>query len=297
MTSQPLPITILGAGRIGTALAKALHKAGHPTTVWNRSSPRLATLGDGIRAEPDLVRAVTGASLVVIAASTYAAAGELLARDAVVDALGATPIVPFPSGTPREARELGAWAHARGIPIVDGAVMVTPDLIGTERCVVLYAGAPAAFESTAELRLALGGRALRVGDDLGAAKALDAALIANLWGGMFAAVQGAALCDAERVDLTLYRTLLTNLQPVTQRAVVGLLDHVSRRSYASTVTTSASLRVHELGVAHLIAACEDRGLHADLPRAWAAMMERTSAAGHQEDELAAIFPVIRGQNA
>lgn len=294
MTYLPSPVTIIGAGRIGAALAKTLHRAGHPTTVWNRSPERLATLEDGIRTEPDLVRAIGSASFVVIALSTYAAARELLTVDGVAGTLATRLVVQLTSGTPRDARELGEWAHKRGIQIVDGAIMVTPDLIGTERCLVLYAGGRAAFESSAGLRLALGGRAIHVSEDLGAAAALDAALIANLWGGVFAAMQGAALCDAEHIDLELYVTLLAALQPVTQRAVARLLDHVSRRAYAATTTTAASLRVHRLGVAHLIAACEERGVNAQLPRAWAAMMEPTSTAGHDEDELAAIFPVIRG---
>lgn len=297
MTVLPPPVTIIGAGRIGAALAKALHRASHPTTVWNRSPARLETIGDGIRTEPDLLRAIASASFVVIAVSSYTASRELLAVAGVANALATRQVFQLTSGTPRDARELGAWAHLHGIEIVDGAIMVTPDLIGTERCVVLYAGDRAAFDNGAALRRALGGQAIYVSEDLGSACALDAALIANLWGGLFAAMQGAALCDAENVALDLYITLLAALQPVTQRAVSRLLDHVSRRSYAATDSTAASLRVHQLGVAHLIAACEERGVHAQLPRAWAAMMEPSRAAGHQEDELAAIFPVIRGPNA
>jgi len=33
------PITLLGLGDMGTALARAWLAAGHPLTVWNRSSP------------------------------------------------------------------------------------------------------------------------------------------------------------------------------------------------------------------------------------------------------------------
>jgi 3-hydroxyisobutyrate dehydrogenase-like beta-hydroxyacid dehydrogenase len=148
MTAILPPITVLGAGRIGTALAKTLHRAGHPTTVWNRSPERLAGFDAGIRSEPDLLRALGGAAVVVIAVSTYSAARELLAADGVADALATSVVVQLTSGTPHDARDLGAWAHARGITVVDGAIMVTPDLIGTERCVVLYAGDQAAFEST-----------------------------------------------------------------------------------------------------------------------------------------------------
>ncbi|WP_425301391.1 NAD(P)-binding domain-containing protein, partial [Nocardia cyriacigeorgica] len=37
MTNNETPVSILGIGLMGQALARAFLKAGHPTTVWNRS--------------------------------------------------------------------------------------------------------------------------------------------------------------------------------------------------------------------------------------------------------------------
>lgn len=45
MSQHPTPITVLGLGNMGTALAGALIDAGHPTTVWNRSPARAEPLG------------------------------------------------------------------------------------------------------------------------------------------------------------------------------------------------------------------------------------------------------------
>ena len=41
-TQQPAqsPVTVLGLGLMGTALATALIKAGHPTSVWNRTTAK-----------------------------------------------------------------------------------------------------------------------------------------------------------------------------------------------------------------------------------------------------------------
>ncbi|MEU8227416.1 NAD(P)-binding domain-containing protein [Kribbella sp. NPDC048915] len=61
------PITVLGLGAMGTALARAFLTAGHPTTVWNRTpgrSPELDTRG-ATRATTAL-EAVAASPLVVV---------------------------------------------------------------------------------------------------------------------------------------------------------------------------------------------------------------------------------------
>lgn len=40
MTSDRPPVTVLGTGAMGAALAETLLGAGHPTTVWNRTPGR-----------------------------------------------------------------------------------------------------------------------------------------------------------------------------------------------------------------------------------------------------------------
>ena len=37
MTEHKTPVTVIGLGAMGSALASALVRAGHPTTVWNRT--------------------------------------------------------------------------------------------------------------------------------------------------------------------------------------------------------------------------------------------------------------------
>ncbi|MFC7722700.1 NAD(P)-binding domain-containing protein [Nonomuraea recticatena] len=42
MTDHRTPVTVLGLGSMGTALAEAFIEAGHPTTVWNRTASKAA---------------------------------------------------------------------------------------------------------------------------------------------------------------------------------------------------------------------------------------------------------------
>ncbi|MFQ6331468.1 NAD(P)-binding domain-containing protein [Nocardia sp. CWNU-33] len=38
------PVIVIGLGSMGSALAEAFVRAGHPTTVWNRSPEKAASL-------------------------------------------------------------------------------------------------------------------------------------------------------------------------------------------------------------------------------------------------------------
>ena len=52
MTTALHTVSFLGVGEMGSALARAVIAAGHPTTVWNRSPDKTATLAArGARAE------------------------------------------------------------------------------------------------------------------------------------------------------------------------------------------------------------------------------------------------------
>ena len=44
MTTALHTVSFLGVGEMGSALARAVIAAGHPTTVWNRSPDKTATL-------------------------------------------------------------------------------------------------------------------------------------------------------------------------------------------------------------------------------------------------------------
>lgn len=46
MTSALRPVTVLGLGNMGFALAAALLDRGHPVTVWNRSPHKAVPLTD-----------------------------------------------------------------------------------------------------------------------------------------------------------------------------------------------------------------------------------------------------------
>lgn len=60
------PVTIVGLGSIGTAVAKAFLAAGHPTTVWNRTAAKAVPLAEmGAVAAQTIQEAVAANPLII----------------------------------------------------------------------------------------------------------------------------------------------------------------------------------------------------------------------------------------
>ena len=73
MTTTLQTVSFLGLGEMGSALARAVIRAGHPTTVWNRSSDKaMALIDDGARAATTAAESIDAADLIVVCCSTTA---------------------------------------------------------------------------------------------------------------------------------------------------------------------------------------------------------------------------------
>ena len=71
--------TIIGAGRMGSALAAALHNRGFATTVWNRTSSKTEPLSRlGLRVAPTALEAVGNAEIVVVNINKYESTNQLV---------------------------------------------------------------------------------------------------------------------------------------------------------------------------------------------------------------------------
>lgn len=287
-------LAVLGAGRMGSALVRASVRAGHDTHVWNRDRAKLAPLvAAGAHAAETAHAAAAAADVVIVMVSDRTVGRAIVESAAMAAALRGRLLVDLTSGTPREARDRAAWTAAHEIEALDGAVMVTPDLVGTPRCMVLYDGSRERLRRH-EALLGFGGRAVHVGTAPGQAAALDAALITSMWGALFGALQGAAVCQTEGLEVTRYAEFVEALREVTQSAVAGTLARVAAGRFTADDATKATVAVHHAGVKHLLALCDDRGLSRALPAAFDQLLAAAVRDGHAADELAVIARFMQG---
>ncbi|MEQ4207738.1 NAD(P)-binding domain-containing protein [Actinopolymorpha sp. B17G11] len=172
------PVTVLGLGAMGSALAAALLRGGHPTTVWNRTAGRADPLvAGGAVAAPTAAAAAAASPLVLLSVTDYDASEAVL--DAIGAAAGGCALLNLSTGTPDEARAMATRAAKVGLDYLDGVIQAGPSQIGTPAATMFYAGAERTFAEHAATLAELG-TPTHVGTDLGQACRWDLALL-GLW--------------------------------------------------------------------------------------------------------------------
>jgi 3-hydroxyisobutyrate dehydrogenase-like beta-hydroxyacid dehydrogenase len=116
-------ISVLGTGRMVSALVKAFLKQEHPVDIWNHTKSRSEPLAAlGARITTTVQDAVASAEIVVVNVNDYVTSDRLLQADGVRKGLRGKLLVQLTSGSPRQAREMAAWARQHEIQYLDGAI-------------------------------------------------------------------------------------------------------------------------------------------------------------------------------
>ncbi|MFY0534463.1 NAD(P)-dependent oxidoreductase [Nannocystis pusilla] len=195
-------VSIVGLGQMGAALARAYIDAGHRVTVWNRSSGKAEPFQGraNIAATPE--QACGASDLTIISLADYEVSDQVLRTPLVAAAAKGRTLVQLTSGTPSDARSGAAWASSLGIDYLDGCILAYPSYIGGEQTAVFYSGPRDLYERHEPTLRVLGGATSHVGEPIGAAAALDCALLGSYYGATLAVLQGAAICASEEFPST-----------------------------------------------------------------------------------------------
>ncbi|WET81020.1 NAD(P)-binding domain-containing protein [Amycolatopsis sp. QT-25] len=191
MKHEKVPVSVLGTGRLGTALVAAFLAAGHPVTVWNRTSGKTAPLAaNGATVAGSVAEAVAVSPLVLTVLLDHAAVRAKLSE---VDLRDRT-LLNISSSAPDDIRALAEWASGRGAAYLDAAVMALPQAVGTPDAQVLYSGSAAAFDRYGEQLAALG-TSRYLAEDPGVAELYSIGLLSAGYGTLFGFLHGVALLD------------------------------------------------------------------------------------------------------
>ena len=72
-------VSVIGTGRMGSALASALQKKGFTTTVWNRTSTKTVALAQlGLPVAQSLEAATLASDVIIVNVSDYSTTRRLL---------------------------------------------------------------------------------------------------------------------------------------------------------------------------------------------------------------------------
>ncbi|MEV6913090.1 NAD(P)-binding domain-containing protein [Amycolatopsis sp. NPDC051071] len=273
------PIAVVGLGLMGQALARAFLKAGHPTTVWNRTAAKAERLvAEGAHLAPTIGDALAAGGLTVVCLTDYPAVRELLGEAG----LEGTTLVNLTSGDSGQARETAAWAEKRGARYLDGAIMAIPSSIGTEEAVILLSGPEPDFD------LGALGTVSYLGEDPGLASLYDVAGLAMMWSVLNAWLQGTAMLRTAGVDAATYAPFAQQIAVGVASWLPGYAGQIDKGSFPAEVS---ALETDARAMAHLVEESESLGVNAELPQLIKAMADRAIAAGHG----GAQYPVLIGE--
>lgn len=281
------PVTVIGLGAMGTAVATTLLRLGHPVTVWNRTPRRADALAEtGALVAPSVAGAVSASPLVILCLLDDHAVNEVLGT--AVDVSGRT-LANLTSQTPDQARGHDRWATTRGASYLGAGIMADPEHIGTATATLYYSGAAEAFERHRPTLEALGGGTRYFGADPGLAPLNHAAITGvgfELW---ISYLHTAATFRAEGIDAAEFTPLLAEITTQMVELFPMLATAIDESSYPPDI---GPLRVQAAMMGDLIDVRERRGVDAERLRHVAALMRRRLDAGHGDQGFASLFEEV-----
>lgn len=281
-------VTVIGLGNLGRALARTLLKAGHRTTVWNRSPGRADALVAAGAVRADTVeQAVTASDLVIVCVLDHDAVRQVL--DPAAGALAGRVVVNLTSGTPQSARELAAWATEQGAVYLSGAVYGVPETIGTPETFVLYSGPSDAFDAHGALLEPLG-EGTFVGTDAGLASVYDIALLSGMYGMFAGFFQAVALAGSAGIKAEEITELLLRWLTGAAGALPGFAREIDSGDYA---TDTSNLSINATGLAHILTASRAQGVSTDLLAPLLALFRRQVDQGHAAASMSRAIESLR----
>ncbi|MFF0725966.1 NAD(P)-dependent oxidoreductase [Streptomyces sp. NPDC004134] len=289
-TMRHAPVTVVGLGPMGLALAGTLADRGHATTVWNRTPGKAGSLvAKGVHRAETVAEAVAASPVTIMCLKDYATMYEVF--DPAGDALKDRVLVNLNSGTPQEARAAVAWAAGRGLSYLDGAIMVPPPLVGHPGAVFLYSGSRDVFDEHRATLASMGDpRYLGAGPEL--AVLYNTALLEMMYATMNGYLHATALVGSAGVTAVEFAELAagwfvpTVLNPMIGEDAAGL----DEGAYPGDLGT---LEMNVNALTHITRTSEEQGVHTEQPRLMREIAARAVAEGYGDNSYLAVFEVFK----
>ncbi|MGK5554093.1 NAD(P)-dependent oxidoreductase [Actinomadura kijaniata] len=287
--TNAVPVTVLGLGLMGGALARAFLAAGHPTTVWNRTAAKAAPLVEaGARQAAAVEEAVAASPLVVTCLTDFDDTLQVLEPAAA--AVAGRALVTLNTGTPAGARRTADWARGHGTRFLAGAVKDVPTAVGAPGTLLYYGGDRTVFDEYVTALRVLGGDTVYLGDQPDLAALYEQAVGATLLPALVGFFQGAAAVQARGLPVSSMVRFEARWLEMIAAELPALADEIDRGDYTRPRSTVGLFLAAVRGE-------EEFGREANVDTSWSRplhdLLERAAAAGHRDHSIAALVEVLR----
>lgn len=288
-TGRHADIAVIGLGRMGTALARALLGANLKVAVWNRDGAKAEPLrGTGALVCASIEEAVTSTDCIIVCVTGYPTWTRLVSGlpRAMLDG---SIVVQLSNGAPDEADALERLHAGLGVTSLDGSILGWPSQVGAPGFPVTVSGDAQAFARVAA-RLAPLGDVQFVGERISASSALEAALVFFVNASLVCYLQGAALLNAAGIAHSELSKRIESALPALK-----WLAGESDRAIASGDHrgTDATVETYLQSFRDLKGYAGRTGLPDGLLTAFVETMQKTVQAGRGQDEISALYEVLR----
>lgn len=284
-------VSVVGLGQMGSTLARLLLKNGYQVTVWNRTRAKaeeLLKLGAGY--EEQLNDAIQKSAITVICLFDYRAAREIMDRPEVTFAIRNKTLIQLTTGSPAEAEESEAWAHQHKAGYIDGAIQVAPEQMAKADTTIFVSGSADAYSMSEEILKVFGGNIRYLGENIGAAAAMDLASLSYLYGSLLGFFHAARIAEVEGFRTDLLGDIIRDIAPGFAEFIQYEAKVIQSGDFA---VTQSPLSISVEATARILRASEFYKINTAVPGLFADLFQRANRAGYGKEELGALIKVFR----
>ncbi|MFJ6609103.1 NAD(P)-dependent oxidoreductase [Streptomyces sp. NPDC091289] len=283
------PVTVIGLGAMGSALAAAFIAAGHPTTVWNRTASRAAPLVAKGAAHPETVaEALAAGPLVITCLTTYEDTIEALEPAAA--SLKGRDLVALNSGSPAGARSTAEWVRGHGARYLDGAIKNVPPAVGAGDTLLYYSGDATVFTAHEPVLRVLGGDTVYLGAEPDLAALYEMAVGGTLLPALVGFFQGAATLQARGLEAASMVRFSVQWLEMIASVLPVLAREIDSGDYSDPLS---SVNVFMAGATHDAELGKEAGLDMEWHEPFHELLERAVEAGYGTQSIAALTEILK----
>lgn len=244
----------------------------------------------GARAARTAAEAVDASELIVVCLFDHRSVHEVL--DPLAHRLSGRRVLNLTATSPDGARELAHWSVTAGVDYLDGGIMATPEMLGTEQSSLLLSGSRPVYDEYRAL-LETWGTPEYFGEDAGMASLWDLALLSAMYVMFAGFFHGAAMLGASGVPAKDFATRAVDWLRAVAPAVMEYADVIDGGDYS--LPGQQSLEFSD--VSDIVAASRAQGISTEVVDVVQRLIHRQLDAGHGADGLARMIESIRPEVA
>jgi 3-hydroxyisobutyrate dehydrogenase-like beta-hydroxyacid dehydrogenase len=239
------------------------------------------------------MEAATHSDVLIVCLLDHGATQDAVMSSAVGNALSGKVLVQLSTTTEDEVRDLEKWTNVNGIRLMKGAILVTPADIKKGNGAVLYGGDQDLYNELLPILNAMGGNPTHVSNQPPNVVAPANASYSFLYAALISFLYGAAICRKRNVSVETFTKDI--IEPfISSGSLMAYLstsaDAAAKRNYGGDL--QATLNVWNEGLEQIMTDIESFGIDTSILKPLKELMDKTSAQGHANSDIAAIIETL-----